>query len=284
MKAEIGIIGGSGLYRTELIKEAHKVEIDTPFGKPSDVITLGVIGGREIAFLPRHSAGHRISPSEINSRANIFALKKLGVNRIISVSAVGSLKEEVKPLDIVVPDQLFDRTKIRPATFFSNGIVAHVGFADPFCPELSKLLAETTAKKKYKVHGKGTYICIEGPQFSTRAESRVNRQLGFDIVGMTALPEAKLAREAEICYAMIATVTDYDVWYEQDVNVEIILENMKKNEAAVKEILKAAIPAIPKESKCHCQSALAGAIVTSEDKITRNHKVLLEPLIRKYIK
>ncbi len=284
MKAEIGIIGGSGLYSTDIIKEKQKIEIDTPFGKPSDAVTLGVIGGREIAFLPRHGTGHRISPSEINARANIFALKKLGVKRIISISAVGSLKEEIKPLNIVVPDQLFDRTKTRPPTFFSNGIVTHVGFADPFCPELSKLLIETATKKKYKVHGKGTYVCIEGPQFSTRAESRVNRQLGFDIVGMTALPEAKLAREAEICYATIATVTDYDVWYERDVNVEIILENMKKNEAAVQEILKNTIPAIPAEGKCGCQSALAGAIVTVADKISRERKVLLQPLIGKYVK
>ncbi|MEM2989869.1 MAG: S-methyl-5'-thioadenosine phosphorylase [Halobacteria archaeon] len=284
MKAEIGIIGGSGLYRAEIIKEVKKVEIDTPFGKPSDVITLGVIGGREVAFLPRHGAGHRFSPSELNARANIFAFKKLGVNRIISVSAVGSLKEEIKPLDIVFPDQIFDRTKSRPSTFFSNGIVAHVSFADPFCPELSKLLSEIAIKKKFRAHSKGTYVCIEGPQFSTRAESRVYRQLGFDIVGMTALPEAKLAREAEICYTIIATVTDYDVWYEQEVNVEIILENMKKNEQSVLEILKAAIPAIPKESKCNCQRALAGAIVTAPEKITRNHKVMLEPLLKKYIK
>ncbi len=284
MKAEIGIIGGSGLYRAEIIKEVKKVEIDTPFGKPSDAITLGVIGGREVAFLPRHGTGHRFSPSEINTRANIFAFKKLGVNRIISVSAVGSLKEEIKPLDIVIPDQIFDRTKTRLSTFFSNGIVAHVSFADPFCPELSKLLSEIAAKKKFRIHNKGTYVCIEGPQFSTRAESRVYRQLGFDIVGMTALPEAKLAREAEICYAMIATVTDYDVWYEQEVNVEIILENMKKNEQAVQEILKAAVPVIPRESKCNCQRALAGAIVTAAEKITRNHKVTLEPLLKKYIK
>jgi 5'-methylthioadenosine phosphorylase len=284
MKAEIGIIGGSGLYRAEIIKEVKKVEIDTPFGKPSDAITLGVIGGREVAFLPRHGAGHRFSPSEINARANIFAFKKLGVNRIISVSAVGSLKEEIKPLDIVFPDQIFDRTKLRASTFFSNGIVAHVSFADPFCQELSKLLFEIATKKKFRAHNKGTYVCIEGPQFSTRAESKVYRQLGFDIVGMTALPEAKLAREAEICYAMIATVTDYDVWYEQEVNVEIILENMRKNEQAVQEILKAAIPTIPKESKCSCQKALAGAIVTAPEKITRDHKVMLEPLLKKYIK
>jgi 5'-methylthioadenosine phosphorylase len=283
MQADIAIIGGSGVYDTSMLDNVQEVEIDTPFGKPSDAITIGSFGETNIAFLPRHGKGHRISPSKLNSRANILALKKLGVKRIISASAVGSLKPEMKPLDIVIPDQIFDRTKTRDSTFFEDGIVIHIGFADPFCPEMSSLIADITGELGYSVHNKGTYVCMEGPQFSTRAESRVYQDLGFDIIGMTALPEAKLAREAEICYSMIATVTDYDVWHEEDVNIETVIANAVKNEEAVRNIIKKAIPRINLTRNCICANALAGAIITSPDKIPVESKRKLNDLIGKYL-
>ncbi len=283
MQADIAIIGGSGIYDATMLDNVQEVEIDTPFGKPSDAITIGSFGEKNIAFLPRHGRGHRISPSRLNSRANILALKKLGVKRIISVSAVGSLKPEMKPLDIVIPDQIFDRTKTRESTFFEEGIAVHMGFADPFCPEMSSLLSDITGELGYTIHDTGTYVCMEGPQFSTRAESRVYQNLGFDIIGMTALPEAKLAREAEICYSMIATVTDYDVWHEEDVTIETIIANAMKNEEAVRNIIKAAIPRITLERSCVCASALAGAIATAPDKIPHETKRKLNDLIGKYL-
>jgi 5'-methylthioadenosine phosphorylase len=283
MQADIAIIGGSGVYDTSMLDNVQEVEIDTPFGKPSDAITIGSFGETNIAFLPRHGKGHRISPSRLNSRANILALKKLGVKRIISASAVGSLKPEMKPLDIVIPDQIFDRTKTRESTFFEDGIVVHIGFADPFCPEMSSLLSDITGELGYSVHNKGTYVCMEGPQFSTRAESRVYQNMGFDIIGMTALPEAKLAREAEICYSMIATVTDYDVWHEEDVNIETVIANAMKNEEAIRNIIKEAIPRITLERNCICANALAGAIITSPDKIPVESKRKLNDLIGKYL-
>ncbi|MCZ7393767.1 MAG: S-methyl-5'-thioadenosine phosphorylase [Candidatus Methanoperedens sp.] len=283
MQADIAIIGGSGVYDTSMLDNVQEVEIDTPFGKPSDAITIGSFGETNIAFLPRHGKGHRISPSKLNSRANILALKKLGVKRIISASAVGSLKPEMKPLDIVIPDQIFDRTKTRDSTFFEDGIAVHIGFADPFCPEMSSLIAEITGELGYSVHNKGTYVCMEGPQFSTRAESRVYQDLGFDIIGMTALPEAKLAREAEICYSMIATVTDYDVWHEEDVNIETVIANAVKNEEAVRNIIKKTIPRINLKRNCICANALAGAIITSPDKIPVESKRKLNDLIGKYL-
>ncbi|VVB95041.1 S-methyl-5'-thioadenosine phosphorylase [uncultured archaeon] len=283
MQADIAIIGGSGVYDTTMLDNVKEVEIDTPFGKPSDAITIGSFGETNVAFLPRHGKGHRISPSKLNSRANILALKKLGVKRIISASAVGSLKLELKPLDIVIPDQIFDRTKTRESTFFEDGIVVHMGFADPFCPEMSSLLADITADLGYSVQKKGTYVCMEGPQFSTRAESRVYQSLGFDIIGMTALPEAKLAREAEICYSMIATVTDYDVWHEEDVTIETVIANAMKNEEAVRNIIKEAIPKISLERNCICASALSGAIVTAPDKIPVETKRKLNDLVGKYL-
>jgi 5'-methylthioadenosine phosphorylase len=206
--AKVGVIGGSGFY--ELLENAREVTIDTPFGAPSDAYFLGDIGGVPVAFLPRHARGHRILPGEVNYRANIWGMKALGVHYVLSASAVGSLREELKPLDIVVPDQLYDRTKARPSTFFGDGVVVHMGFADPFCPTLSKVIVEHGRQVGATVHEGGTYVCIEGPQFSTRAESNVYRQLGFDIIGMTNLQEAKLAREAELCYATMALVTDYD--------------------------------------------------------------------------
>ncbi len=283
MQADIAIIGGSGVYDTAMLDNVREVEIDTPFGKPSDAITIGSLGEINVAFLPRHGKGHRISPSKLNSRANILALKKLGVKRIISASAVGSLKLELKPLDIVIPDQIFDRTKTRESTFFEDGIVVHTGFADPFCPEMSSLLAGIASELGYSVHDKGTYVCMEGPQFSTRAESRVYQSLGFDIIGMTALPEAKLAREAEMCYSMIATVTDYDVWHEEDVNIETVIANAVKNEEAVRSIIKKALAGIPADRNCVCSNALAGAIVTSPEKIPVETKRKLGELIGKYL-
>jgi 5'-methylthioadenosine phosphorylase len=283
MQADIAIIGGSGVYDATMLDNVKEVEIDTPFGKPSDAITVGSFGETNVAFLPRHGKGHRISPSNFNSRANILALKKLGVKRIISASAVGSLKLELKPLDIVIPDQIFDRTKTRDSTFFDEGIVVHMGFADPFCPEMSSLLGDITSELGYSVQEKGTYVCMEGPQFSTRAESRVYQSLGFDIIGMTALPEAKLAREAEICYSMIATVTDYDVWHEEDVTIETVIANAMKNEEAVRNIIKEAIPRISLERKCICANALAGAIVTATDKIPVETRRKLDDLVGKYL-
>ncbi len=283
MHADVAIIGGSGVYDASMLDNVKEVEIDTPFGKPSDAITIGSFGETNVAFLPRHGKGHRISPGKLNSRANILALKKLGVKRIISASAVGSLKLEHKPLDIVIPDQIFDRTRMRESTFFEDGIVVHIGFADPFCPEMSSLLADITNELGYSVNSKGTYVCMEGPQFSTRAESRVYQNLGFDIIGMTALPEAKLAREAEICYSMIATVTDYDVWHEEDVNIETVIANAMKNEEAVRNIIKEAVPRISLKRNCVCSNALAGAIITAPDKIPVETKRKLNDLIGKYL-
>lgn len=283
MQADIAVIGGSGVYDASMLDNVKEVEINTPFGKPSDAITLGSFGDINVAFLPRHGKGHRISPSKLNSRANILALKKLGVKRIISASAVGSLKLELKPLDIVIPDQIFDRTRIRDSTFFEDGIVAHIGFADPFCPEMNSVLADITGDLGYSVHRKGTYVCMEGPQFSTRAESKVYQKLGFDIIGMTALPEAKLAREAEMCYSIIATVTDYDVWHEEDVTIETVIENAMKNEEAVRNVIKEAITKIPLERNCVCANALSGAILTAPDKIPVETKKKLGDLIGKYV-
>ncbi len=283
MQADIAIIGGSGVYDASMLDNAKEVEINTPFGKPSDAITLGSFGDINVAFLPRHGKGHRISPSKLNSRANVLALKKLGVKRIISASAVGSLKLELKPLDIVIPDQIFDRTRIRDSTFFEDGIVAHIGFADPFCPEMNSILADITGDLGYSVHRKGTYVCMEGPQFSTRAESKVYQKLGFDIIGMTALPEAKLAREAEMCYSIIATVTDYDVWHEEDVTIETVIENAMKNEEAVRNVIKEAITKIPLERNCICSNALSGAILTAPDNIPIETKRKLGDLIGKYV-
>ncbi|MDW7730871.1 MAG: S-methyl-5'-thioadenosine phosphorylase [Methanolobus sp.] len=282
-KADIAIIGGSGIYDGNMLDRVREVDIDTPFGKPSDSITIGEHGDKTICFLPRHGAGHRISPSGLNSRANIFALKKLGVKRIIAVSAVGSLKKELAPLDIVIPDQIYDRTRSRPGTFFEDGIVVHIGFADPFCPEMSEAIANIANSKGYSVKRGGTYVCMEGPQFSTRAESRVYKALGFDIIGMTAIPEAKLAREAEICYSMIATVTDYDVWHDEDVTIETVIANAMKNEDAVKDILMDVLDKVSPEQHCMCKDALAGAITTSYDMIPLETKRRLQPLIGKYL-
>jgi len=284
-EVKIGVIGGSGIYDVEGITEIRKEKIRTPFGDPSDMIVIGNLEGVPVAFLPRHGKGHSIMPSELNSRANIYALKSLGVEQIISISACGSLREELRPRDIVIPDQLFDRTRQRPYTFFGEGIVAHVGFANPYCPELSRILYQEAKDLGLSVHLGGTYVCIEGPQFSTKAESKVFRSLGFSIIGMTNLPEAKLAREAEICYATLGLVTDYDVWKEgEEVSVERVIGNLLANIENVKKLIKAAIPRLERERKCECASALAYAIQTRKWAINKRTAKKLDLLIGKYLK
>lgn len=279
----IGIIGGSGLYDLKL-QGKRKVSVKTPFGKPSDKVVVGRLGKNEVAFLARHGEGHTLSPSEVNYRANIYALKKLGVDRIISVQAVGSLKESYRPADIVVPDQIIDRTQGRMSSFFTGGVVAHVGMAEPFCKDLSRLLVNVARVQGLQVHAWATYLCMEGPRFSTKAESRLYRQWGADIIGMTVKPEASLAREAEICYASLATVTDYDVWKEQEVSVEMILGNMKKNEEAVRKVLMEAIPKISASRKCNCGNALAGAVITDQKRISPAQKARLNMIMERYWK
>jgi 5'-methylthioadenosine phosphorylase len=272
--ARLGIIGGSGLYDMPGLADVEQVEISTPFGAPSDALTVGELEGATVAFLPRHGRGHRLSPSEVPSRANVYALKSLGVERVISVSAVGSLREDYAPLDLVIPDQLIDRTKARPASFFADGVVAHIGFADPFCPDLSAhLAASMAAQGDIAFHHGGTYVCIEGPQFSTRAESRLYRQWDCDIIGMTALPEAKLAREAGLCYATIACVTDYDVWHksEQPVTVEMVVANLTRNIANAQRIIRELARTLPADrsgATCGCATALANAVMTAHERIT----------------
>jgi 5'-methylthioadenosine phosphorylase len=284
-EARIGIIGGSGLYKMEGMTKVEKVKVSTPFGEPSDAIILGNLEGVRVAFLPRHGEGHRISPSELPAKANIYALKSLGVERIISVSAVGSLKEEIAPLDVVIPDQLIDATKGRASTFFTDGIVGHVSLAGPFCPVLSQLSFEASTKVGTKVHKGGTYLVMEGPQFSTKAESQLYRSWGADVMGMTALPEAKLAREAEICYATLAIVTDYDCWHPsyESVTTEMILTNLRKGIDTVKRILKLLLPSIPQKRDCACASALKHAIATEVKYIPKEKRKELELLIGKYL-
>ena len=285
-KAQIGVIGGSGLYEMDGLTEIEEVRMKTPFGEPSDAIIIGNLEGRRVAFLPRHGKGHRISPTELPVRANIYALKSLGVERIISVSAVGSLKDDVHPLDLVIPDQLIDRTKNRVNTFFGNGLVAHVGFAEPFCPVLSHILYEKASNTGATVHNEGTYIVMEGPLFSTRAESLLYRSWGASIIGMTASPEAKLAREAEICYATLACVTDYDCWHEtcEIVTIDMVVENLKRNTEIAKKILKMVVTQIPEKRECQCATALKDAIITSPELIPAKRKEELDLLIGRYIK
>ena len=282
-RAEIGIIGGSGLYDVEGVSDLQEVHVETPFGAPSDAYVVGTLSGRRVAFLPRHGRGHRISPTELNSRANVFGFKLLGVERLISVSAVGSMREAIHPLDIVVPDQLFDRTRQRQNTFFGEGVVVHTGFADPFCADLSGTLADAAERAGARVHRGGTYVCIEGPQFSTRAESRIYRQWGVDVIGMTALPEARLAREAEICYGTIALATDYDVWHEEPVTVEMVVANLTKNVATARAILAGAVPAVGPRTACACGSALENAIMTRRDLIPDRARQTLAPLLGRYL-
>ena len=285
-EARIAVIGGSGLYQMEGLSNVREVDVDTPFGKPSDAIVLGELEGMLVAFLPRHGQGHRLSPTEVPARANIYALKKLGVGRIISVTAVGSLREEMRPLDMVVLDQLIDRTRQRAGTFFGDGIVVHVGFADPFCVELRRLLVEAARETGARVHDGGTCVVMEGPAFSTRAESHMYRSWGADLIGMTALPEARLAREAEICYATLACVTDYDCWREasEDVTVEMVVEVLHKNVAASQQVLRKVIPALSRKRECPCAAALENAIITSQDRIPGEVKERLALILGKYLR
>ena len=285
-EAKIGVIGGSGLYEMEGMANIEEVRPETPFGEPSDAIIIGELEGNRIAFLPRHGRGHYIMPTEVPSRANIYALKSLGVEWIISISAVGSLKEEIRPMDLVIPDQLIDRTRSRVNTFFGGGLVAHVTFADPFCPILSDILHQAAIEAGARVHKGGTYVVMEGPLFSTRAESNLFRSWGASVIGMTALPEAKLAREAEICYATVACATDYDCWHEaeESVTIEMVIANLQQNVSRAKSIIRTAVARIPQKRECGCAQALKDAIITAPDKISDNMKRELALLIGQYIK
>jgi len=284
-EATIGVIGGSGLYDIEGLKEIEEHDVSTPFGKPSDPIVVGTLEGKRVAFLPRHGRGHRILPSEVNVRANIYALKSLGVERIIAVNACGSMKEEIAPSDIVIPDQIIDRTKGRDSTFFGNGLVVHVSFAEPFCAELSEVLFEAAEAVGAKVHKGGTYVCIEGPRFSSKAESKMHRLWDVDIIGMTAIPEAVLAREAEICYASLALSTDYDVWHETQapVTAEMVVQTILKNVETAKNAIKEVVPRVPSERGCDCATALSVAIQTAKDRIPGRVKQELNLLVGKYL-
>jgi 5'-methylthioadenosine phosphorylase len=284
-EASVGVIGGSGLYQIEGLTDAEELELETPFGKPSDILVLGRLGGVRVAFLPRHGRGHRLSPSEVPYRANIYALKSLGVDSILSVSAVGSLNEEMRPQDIVIPDQLIDRTRGRESTFFGAGLVVHIGFAEPFCPTLRLALRQAARQTGLTVHYGGTCVVMEGPQFSTRAESNLHRAWGADLINMTALPEAKLAREAEICYAILACVTDYDCWQEscEPVTAEMILGNLLRSVDNAKRILGTAIPGIPRSRDCLCSQSLKDAITTAPESVPAELKSRLSLLVGKYL-
>jgi len=284
-RAQIGIIGGSGLYDMADVTEREDVTLTTPFGDPSAAYVLGTLRGKRVAFLARHGGGHRVSPSELNFRANIFGMKMLGVEYILSASAVGSLKEEYRPADIVIPDQFFDRTKGRPSSFFGRGLVGHVGFAYPFCRILSGIAYDSGQRAGATVHKGGTYVCMEGPQFSTLAESKLYRAWGMDIIGMTNLQEAKLAREAEICYTTIALVTDYDCWHpdHDSVTVEMVMSTLAKNAATAQQIIAGAVERLPYERSCECASALKFALVTRPELVPNSVKRDLAPIIGKYM-
>jgi 5'-methylthioadenosine phosphorylase len=283
--ASIGIIGGSGLYAMEGLTETREIRVKTPFGDPSEAIVLGTLEEKRVAFLARHGRGHRILPSEINYRANVYAMKLLGVERIISVSAVGSLKEDLRPGEFLVPDQFFDRTSKRVSTFFGEGIVAHVAFAHPTCGQLSSVLADGCVHQAVKVHRRGTYICIEGPQFSTLAEAEVNRKLGFDVIGMTNVTEAKLAREAEICYAAIAMITDYDCWHpeHESVTATQIIATLNQNAENAQKVLRTAVGELSAARTCKCGAALEHALVTDLKIVPKATKKRLAAIIGKYI-
>ena len=285
MKAKIGIIGGSGLYSMPGFEAHEEVAIETPWGNPSDKYVVGTLAGKPVVFLARHGRGHRISPSELNFRANSWGMKSLGVERIISLSAVGSLKEQHRPLDFVIPDQFFDRTRGRASTFFGDGLVAHISFADPVCPQLAEVARQSCQHAGVSVKKGGTYLCMEGPAFSTKAESHVYRSWGMDVIGMTNLQEAKLAREAEICYVTIAMVTDYDCWHpEHDVvTVNDIIANLVKNAENAAKVVAAAVAAMPEARQCKCGSALAHAIITDRKAIPEQTKKKLDLLIGKYL-
>ncbi|HYA95288.1 MAG TPA: S-methyl-5'-thioadenosine phosphorylase [Terriglobales bacterium] len=284
-QAEIGIIGGSGLYSMPGLTDTRAFPVDTPFGAPSEAYVLGTLEGRRVAFLARHGRGHHFLPSELNFRANIHGFKQLGVERILSISAVGSLKEEHRPLDFVIPDQFFDRTTKRISTFFGDGIVAHIAFADPVCPEVSGVLEGACRQAGVNAKHGGTYVCMEGPQFSTKAESNVYRSWGMDVIGMTNLQEAKLAREAELCYATVAMVTDYDCWHpgHESVTVEQVVANLQKNAENACKVIRHAVRAMPKARGCKCGEALAAAILTERNKIPPHARQKLSLLLDKYL-
>ena len=283
--AQIGIIGGSGLYDMAEVSDRREVTLATPFGDPSGPYVLGTLRGKRVAFLARHGAGHRLSPSELNFRANIFGLKLLGVEYILSASAVGSLREEYKPLDIVIPDQFIDRTRGRVSTFFGRGLVAHVGFAHPFCSILSGIAHQAGLGSGAPMHKGGTYVCMEGPQFSTLAESKLYRSWGADIIGMTNLQEAKLAREAEMCYTTIALVTDYDCWHpdHDSVTVDLVIANLLQNAKTAQAIIAAAVDALPFARTCECATALKYALITRPEAIPERTRTELAPLVGKYL-
>ena len=284
-QTKLAVIGGSGLYDFPGLANRRELNIETPFGRPSDSIVTGTLSSVGVAFLPRHGRGHRISPTRLPARANIYALKTLGVERVLSVSAVGSLREELKPLDMVIPDQLIDRTKGRPATFFEDGIVAHVAFADPFCPGLSGLLHRAAVRQDVTAHFGGAYVVMEGPQFSTRAESEIYRSWGASVIGMTGLPEAKLAREAEMCYATMALVTDYDCWREagESVSVDMVVANLRRNAEAAQGVIGEVAAGLPARG-CGCGSALEDAIITAPDVVPRATLKRLSPIVDRYLR
>ncbi len=281
---KLAVIGGSGVYDMEALTDVEERHISTPFGDPSDSIVIGTLAGRRIAFLPRHGRGHRLTPTEVPYRANIWALKSLGVQRIISISACGSMKVKYAPRHIVIPDQIYDNTKKRDYSFFGDGLVAHIGIAEPFCPHLRQVLHDALQAVGATVHMGGTFITIEGPRFSTRGESQIYRSWGVDIIGMTAVPEAQLAREAEICYATMAHVTDYDVWHEEEeaVNVEMLIANLQANAALSKKTIAALVPMLSDERPCDCDQTLSTAMITQRDLIPQEKIAQLGPLVAKY--
>jgi 5'-methylthioadenosine phosphorylase len=281
----LGVMGGTGLYDMEGLEVTDQVQVDTPFGEPSDCYAVGELEGRQLVFLPRHGRGHRLLPHELNFRANIYGFKKLGVERIVAVSAVGSMREEVEPLHVVLPDQFIDRTRRRADTFFGRGVVAHISFADPLCPDLRSALGRAARSAGATVWPGGSYVCIEGPAFSTRAESHLYRSWDASVIGMTNLPEAKLAREAEICYATMALVTDFDCWHEgqEEVTAEMILRNLEENAATAQRTLRALMPILSEEPPCQCRNALRTALVTPPDRIPAQARQRLDAIIRKYL-
>lgn len=285
VRADIGVIGGSGLYEMPGLEEVREVTLDTPFGSPSDAFIVGTLHGKRVVFLARHGRGHRLLPSELNFRANIFAMKLLGVRYILSASAVGSLKEEHRPTDFVLPDQFFDRTRLRASTFFGDGVVAHISFADPVCSRLGDEVERAASVLQFPIKRGGTYVCMEGPAFSTRAESHLYRSWGMDLIGMTNLQEAKLAREAEICYVTIAMVTDYDCWHEEEeaVSVEMLLEYLHKNSENAKRLISETVRLMDVSRSCSCHEALRNAIITDPAVIPAATRRKLEPIIGRYL-